>query len=122
MIPIAVSFAGSFGAVSRFILDGHIRLKYDHSFPWATMVINTTGSLLLGILSGVLLRYKGFTDIETIIGVGFCGGYTTFSTASFETVRLLERRKYLSAIGQAVGGLLLTVVAASVGIVLGQLL
>lgn len=121
MMPIVLSFAGSFGAVSRFVLDGHIRLKYDHSFPWATLVINATGSLLLGVLSGVLLKHKGFTDTETIIGIGFCGGYTTFSTASFETVRLLERRKYISATGQAVGGLLLTVAAASIGIALGQL-
>lgn len=121
MIPIAVSLAGSLGAVSRFVLDGHIRLKYDHSFPWATMIINVSGSLLLGIVSGVLLQHKGFADIGAIVGLGFCGGYTTFSTASFETVRLLERRKYLAATSQAVGGLLLSIIAAAIGIIIGQL-
>ncbi len=122
MTPVLVSLAGSLGAASRFVLDGHIRAKYNHSFPWATFIINVTGSFLLGLLSGLLLKYKGLASIDAIVGIGFCGGYTTFSTASFETVRLLERRKYTAAIGNAFGGLLVTVAATALGIVAGQLL
>jgi CrcB protein len=119
MSEIYVALAGSIGAISRFVLDGHIRAKYNHTFPWATVVINITGSFILGLVSGVLLKRKGFADIETIIGIGFCGGYTTFSTASFETVRLLERREYKRAFGNAAGGLAATVLAASLGLIIG---
>lgn len=121
MIAVFVALAGSLGAMTRFVLDGHIRAKYNHTFPWATFVINVTGSFLLGVVSGVLVNHHGFTAVETIIGIGFCGGYTTFSTASFETVRLLERRDYTRALGNAAGGLLATIVAAAVGVVVGAL-
>jgi len=120
MTPLLTAVAGSAGAVVRFVLDGHIRARYNHPFPWATFYINVSGSLLLGIASGALLAHKGFTNAEVIIGTGFCGGYTTFSTASFETVRLLERREYARAAWNAAGGLLATVAAAAVGIALGR--
>lgn len=119
MTPIFIALAGSVGAVSRFIFDNYIKAKYNSEFPWATFVINVTGSLMLGLVAGVLLKYKYFNDIGTIIGVGFCGGYTTFSTASFETVRLLEKRRYAAASANAIGGLGATIIAASIGIVIG---
>ncbi|EDK72309.1 camphor resistance CrcB protein 2 [candidate division TM7 genomosp. GTL1] len=120
MTPVWIALAGSFGAMSRFVLDGHIKAKYNYTFPWATFIINTTGSFVLGLVSGILLKHHNLTDIMTIIGVGFCGEYTTFSTASFETVRLLERRDLKRALGNAVGGLLATVAVAILGIIIGQ--
>lgn len=122
MTPLYISFAGSLGAVCRFVLDGYIKAKYNHGFPWATLLINTTGSLLLGLTTGILIKHQGFSTNEAIIGIGFCGGYTTFSTASFETVRLLEQRRYYRASVQSVGGLVASVVAAALGVALGQLL
>ncbi len=120
MTALWIALAGSVGAMSRFVLDGHIKARRNHAFPWATLVINVTGSLILGLVSGVLLKHKSFADIEAIIGVGFCGGYTTFSTASFETVRLLERGDYRRAVGNAAGGLLATVIAAAIGVMVGM--
>jgi CrcB protein len=122
MTPVSIAVAGSIGAVSRFVLDGHIRARYNRDFPWATLVINVSGSLVLGIVSGILLKHHGFTNAEAIIGTGFCGGYTTFSTASFETVRLLEERRYASAFGNAAGGIIATIIAAAFGIAIGRLL
>lgn len=122
MTPIFIALAGSLGAMSRFVLDGHIKARYDHTFPWATFIINVTGSFILGVVTGILLKHHNFDDIEAIIGVGFCGGYTTFSTASFETVRLLERREYARAIANAVGGLIATIAAAAIGLVIGECL
>jgi len=119
---VVMALAGSFGAISRFVLDGVIRAKYNHTFPWATFIINVTGSFILGVVSGLLLRHQGLSDLGMVIGTGFCGGYTTFSTANFETVRLLERREYARAFGNAVGGLLATVAAAALGFLLGWLL
>jgi CrcB protein len=122
MTPIYVSLAGSVGAITRFLVDSRIRAKYNQVFPWATLTINISGSLILGIAVGILLKHKGFTTIEAIIGAGFCGGYTTFSTASFETVRLLERKQYGAAISYAAGGLALASIAATIGLLIGQLL
>jgi len=115
--PILISLAGSFGATSRFVLDGHLRNKYRHDFPWATIIINVSGSLFLGIVTGALLKHRGFSNIETVIGTGFCGGYTTFSTASFETVRLFEQRRYVAALSQALGSLVMAVIAAAAGFI-----
>jgi CrcB protein len=70
-MPVAVALAGSSGAVSRFVLDGHIRTKNASKFPWATLIINCSGSLILGIVSGILLKHHSFTNAEAIIGVGF---------------------------------------------------
>ena len=122
MTPFLIAAAGSLGAISRFVLDGHIKARYNHGFPWATFMINATGSLLLGFVSGLLLRHHGFAETEMIIGAGFCGGYTTFSTASFETVRLLERREYKRVLGNAAGGLTAAIVAAAAGFILGACL
>ncbi len=120
MTAVFVSLAGSLGAVSRFVLDGHIRSKHNHSFPWATLVINISGSFILGLVSGILLKHHNFKQTEAIIGVGFCGGYTTFSTASFETVRLLEKQHYKMAVANALGGLIATIIAAALGLLVGE--
>lgn len=122
MTPVVIALAGSVGAMSRFVLDGHIKVRYNHAFPWATFIINVTGSFILGLVAGLLLNHHNFDDIETVIGVGFCGGYTTFSTASFETVRLLERRDYRRAFANAAGGLAATIMAAAIGMMTGQYL
>lgn len=121
MTPLYISLAGSLGAVLRFMIDGHIKHTYRHGFPWATLLINTTGSLLLGMVTGFLISHRGFASNGAIIGIGFCGGYTTFSTASFETVRLLEQHRYRHASLQAIGGLVASVLAAAVGLFIGQL-
>lgn len=120
MTALVIALAGSAGAMSRFVLDGHIKSWRNHTFPWATVVINVSGSLLLGFVNGILLKHHPSSDFASVIGIGFCGGYTTFSTASFETVRLLERQDYKRAAGNAVGGLIMTIIAAAVGLILGQ--
>ncbi|HUC89382.1 MAG TPA: CrcB family protein [Patescibacteria group bacterium] len=117
-----VALGGSAGAVSRFVLDGHIRARFGQNFPWATIIINVSGSFLLGVISGVLLRHHGLATISAILGAGFCGGYTTFSTASFETVRLMEEYRLTAAIFNTFGTLFLTLSSAGLGIALAHLL
>lgn len=121
MTPIYVSLAGSVGAVTRFVLDGHLRAKFGSGFPWATIIINVSGSFILGALTGLSMKNYGLANVQTVLGIGFCGGYTTFSTASFETVRLMERRQYASAAINAVGTLVATTLAAAFGIIVGRL-
>lgn len=111
-----VGLAGSAGAVARFVLDGMIRSRRTSEFPWATIIVNVTGSLILGFIAGLVLFHGAPGSVQTIVGVGFCGGYTTFSTASFETVRLIQRQRYRAAAANAFGTLALTVLAGAAGL------
>jgi fluoride exporter len=76
MIGIWIAAAGALGAVTRFVVDGHIRQRWSSSFPWATLVINVSGSLLLGVLTGLVLYRGNPVDLRLVLGTGFCGGGT----------------------------------------------
>ncbi|TPG32670.1 fluoride efflux transporter CrcB [Mycolicibacterium hodleri] len=116
MIVILTFIAGASGAVTRFLLDSSIKRRWQSPFPWATVIINVTGSLLLGVLAGLVLFHGESAAWQTVVGTGFCGGYTTFSTASFETVRLVEQKRRLLALLNAVGSLVLSVGACAGGL------
>ncbi|SNS80290.1 fluoride efflux transporter CrcB [Rhodococcoides kyotonense] len=118
MIVLALAVAGALGAVARFVLDSFVKAKVGGTFPWATVAINISGSLLLGFLAGLVVFDGASTDLQTVVGTGFCGGYTTFSTASVETVRLIQSGKRLSALANAVGTLVLSVGACALGFAL----
>lgn len=120
-LTLWVGLAGSAGAVTRFVLDGFLRARTPATFPWATVAINVTGSLLLGVLAGLVLFRDAPATLTTIAGVGFCGGYTTFSTASFETVRLMQQQRYLAAFGNTAGTLATTLAAGAAGLALAAL-
>lgn len=118
MTTLWIALAGSAGASARFVLDGVIKNRRTSIFPWATFVINVTGSLILGFVTGLMLFHHILHDLELIVGVGFCGGYTTFSTASFETVRLIQNEHYRTAAINALGTLTITIAAGGVGLAL----
>ncbi|MEP6651383.1 MAG: fluoride efflux transporter CrcB [Lapillicoccus sp.] len=119
MIVAWVALAGGLGAVARFVLDGLVRTRVSATFPVGTVIVNVTGSLLLGLVTGLALAHTVPNEIRLVVGTGFLGGYTTFSTASFETVRLVERRRAGLALLNAVGTLVTTVVVAALGLWLG---
>ena len=118
MTLLFMSLAGGLGAASRFIVETLLHRRWASSLPFATVLVNVTGSFLLGILAGLVLFHGAAADVRAIGGTGFCGGYTTFSAASFETFRLAERRQVVSAAVNCVGALLLAVSAAAAGLVL----
>ncbi len=117
MTALLVALAGAAGAVARFLVDGAMSFRRTTNFPWSTFVINVSGSFALGALTGaVTAAATGSAGMWAQVGgVGFCGGYTTFSTASFATVRLVQRGRGRAAVAFAVGGLLASVAAAAVG-------
>lgn len=112
-----VALAGGAGAVARFAVDDALQTQWGDRFPWTTLFINVTGSFLLGALVGLVAR--GAPDsMVTIGGVGFCGGYTTFSTACVASVALLRQGRLIAALANAVGSLAATVPAAWLGLTL----
>jgi fluoride exporter len=113
---VLICVAGGVGAALRLILDGAIRARTTSSYPVGTTVINVTGSFLLGLITGLATGQLLPLQWQLMIGTGFLGGYTTFSTASFETVRLIEDRRYVAAALNGLGMLLICTAAAALGI------
>ena len=116
-VAAAVVAAGGVGAATRLVVDGALRTRRSAQFPWATLAINVSGSFVLGVLTGLVLHRHTGADLRLVAGTGFCGGYTTFSTASFETVRLAQRGRIAAAAGYALGTAAVTVAAASLGLI-----
>jgi fluoride exporter len=112
----AICVAGGAGAILRFVLDGAIRSRVALAYPLATTVINVSGSFVLGLLTGLGQTAGLPHDWVLILGGGLMGGYTTFSTASVETVRLVEQRRWLLALANGVGMLMLAIAAAALGL------
>ncbi|MDN4613582.1 fluoride efflux transporter CrcB [Leifsonia sp. F6_8S_P_1B] len=121
LLVLAVAVGGGLGAVARLVLDGFVNSRVRVSFPLGTTVINVTGSFLLGLVTGLAMVHGLPPEWRAILGTGFLGGYTTFSTASYETVRLAQQRRYRAALFNGVGMLLLALAAAGLGLWLGQL-
>ena len=118
MSALWVALAGGLGAGTRYLVDSWVRPRVPSTLPWSTLLINVTGSMLLGMIIGIGAG-EGW---HSIAGVGFLGGYTTFSTASVETVHLALDRRYSAAFINAVGMLVVCVAAASLGYVFGRAL
>ena len=87
---IAFLAAAAIGAATRYLLDGFVQDRTRGELPWGTCVVNISGSFVLGLLSGLALYHAFPADAKLVLGTGFCGAYTTFSTFTFETVRLAE--------------------------------
>jgi len=122
MTLLLVALLGGVGAATRFIVDGLIRGRWSRVFPLATVLINVSGSALLGLLAGALAYHSLPSTAYVVAAVGFCGGYTTFSTAMVETVRLAQSGEYRRAVANALGTLLLAVGAAGLGVLVMWLL
>jgi CrcB protein len=113
-----VAIAGAMGAPARFLLDAWVQHRTDRIFPWGTFVINTSGSLILGFVTGLVL-YHGLPNTpRLLIGTGFCGAYTTFSTFTLESVRLAEDRAVPAAFGNVLGSMVAGLLGAALGLVL----
>jgi CrcB protein len=120
-VPTAV--AGALGAVARYGLDGLISRRAPTSFPWGTFVINVSGSFLLGtVFVAMTERFRPDPWLRSALTIGFLGAYTTFSTFSLETYRLVEDGAYGLAIANALGSLAAGLAAVYAGVVIGRAL
>jgi CrcB protein len=119
---LGVAIAGAVGAATRYAVEGFVHDRVEGVFPWGTWVINISGSFVLGLLTGLAL-YHGLGDTHRIvIGAGFLGAYTTFSTFMFETVRLFEEGSRYESLLNAVGSVAAGLLAAAAGLALAAIL
>jgi len=118
MTLLWLAVAGGLGAVARLVLDGAVRQRTGTALL-GTVLINLSGSLLLGLLTGLAVASTLPEALRLVIGTGFLGGYTPFSTASVETVRLARQRRWATAAAHGLGVLVGAVLLAGAGLWLG---
>ena len=116
---LLVAAGAAVGAPLRYLTDRAVQSKHNSLFPWGTFTVNVTGSLILGVLTGATLGDTG-SDLRLLIGTGLCGALTTYSTLSFETVRLVEQRARFFAAANLLGTIVAGLGAAVVGYAIGQ--
>jgi fluoride exporter len=112
---IGVALLGGLGAVARFTLDGLASQRFGRSLPFGTLVVNVTGSFLLGLVAGLTLS----ADASLLLGTATIGSYTTFSTWMLETHRLGEDGRLGPAIANVLVSLAIGVGAAALGRTIG---
>lgn len=122
MTLFLIALAGGAGAAARFVVDGVARSRARTALPLGTIFINVSGSLLMGILACLVMAHQAPESLQLILGTGFLGGYTTFSTASLETVRLIQSGRTGLALLNGVGTMVTCVGAAAAGVGLVLLL
>jgi fluoride exporter len=118
---LLVALAGASGAVARYVVHSLVQSRVRGLFPLGTVVINLSGSLVLGFLAGLVIYHGMDPDVRTIVGTGFLGGYTTFSSYSYETLGLVEDGAPVAALGNAIGSVVAGLAAAAAGLALAAL-
>ena len=117
----AVAVGAAAGGVSRYYLSFAVQQRLGAAFPWGTLLINVTGSLLLGFLMRYALATPSVSpELRLLLTTGFCGGYTTFSTFSYETVMMLEDGQYARAATYAAGSVFVALLATAGGFILAR--
>ena len=119
---MAFAVAAAAGAVARYVIDGAVSARRaPTTYPWGTFVVNATGSLLSGFITGLALYHSLATTPRLVLATGFCGAYTTFSTFTYETVRLLEEGTTVKAAANLAATALTCAAAAGLGLALASL-
>jgi CrcB protein len=118
-----IAAGGSMGAITRYKVSGWVLARTGPRFPWGTLLINVTGSFILGFLGTLVLERFIVSRTWYYLGaIGFLGAYTTYSTFSYETIRLILDGSLLRALANAFVSVGLGIVAAWIGVVLGRVL
>ena len=115
MILLLIALGGAAGSVLRYLLGGRVQHFAPHGFPVGTLAVNVLGCLLIGILTRIFLNMETPGEWRGLLVVGFCGGFTTFSTFSIETVGLIEGGEYARAATYVAGSVLLCIMATFAG-------
>jgi CrcB protein len=118
---ILVGAGGFFGAIARYALDGWVSRATGGGFPWGTLVVNVSGSFVLGVLFALTVE-RGIlpSEVRAPLMIGFVGAYTTFSTLMLETWRLAEVGEMVPALANVGVSVVLGLVAVAAGLAVGR--
>ncbi|MFF3173967.1 fluoride efflux transporter CrcB [Streptomyces sp. NPDC057900] len=110
------------GAPLRYLTDRAVQSRHDTVFPWGTFTVNVTGCLVLGLLTGAVTAGAASSHVQLLIGTGLCGALTTYSTFSYETLRLAEDGARFYAAANVVASVVAGLGAVYVGLTLAEAL
>ncbi|SCK38940.1 fluoride efflux transporter CrcB [Streptomyces sp. WMMB 322] len=120
MTWVLVALGGMVGAPLRYLTDRAVQARHESVFPWGTFTVNVVGCLLLGLLTGAAASGAAGSRVMALLGTGLCGALSTYSTFSYETLRLAERGRWGPASANAVLSVLVGLGAAFAGLALGR--
>lgn len=122
---LLVAIGGALGSMARFWIGGIIGARMGETFPWGTVIVNITGSFLIGLVFAVTepgSRWLASPNTRAFLMTGICGGYTTFSSFSLQTLNLLRDGEWLYATGNVVFSVTVCMLAVWLGFLLGTVL
>ncbi|MFE4859991.1 fluoride efflux transporter CrcB [Streptomyces sp. NPDC056670] len=117
---IYVVLGAAIGAPLRFLTDLTVQKRHDSVFPWGTFTVNVAGCLILGVLTGAVTEGAASSSVQLFVGTGLCGALTTYSTFSYETLRLAEQGAKSYAVANAVGSVVAGLGAVFAGVALAE--
>ena len=110
------------GAPARYLLDRAVQARHASAFPWGTLTVNVAASVVLGLVSGAVAAGVASPRLTALLGTGLCGALSTYSTFSYETLRLVETGVRLVAAANAVVSVLAALGAVVVGVTVARAL
>ncbi|HEY2272356.1 MAG TPA: fluoride efflux transporter CrcB [Jatrophihabitantaceae bacterium] len=116
MTFLLIALGAGIGAPARYVTDRAIQARHETVFPWGTLAVNVVASLVLGVLVGMSVN----SDVAALVGTGFCGALSTYSTFSYEMMRLVEERAYFYAAANVLVSLAAGIGAAALGWTIGS--
>lgn len=120
---LGVTVGAGIGGALRYVIGGWMAERWGTSFPWHTLAINIGGAFLLGMLMALSVERSVLpSSVRLFLGVGVLGGFTTFSTLSYESLTLIERGLVGQAVGNMLGSVVLGLIAAALGLIVGRAL
>ncbi|MFG2693055.1 fluoride efflux transporter CrcB [Kitasatospora sp. NPDC051984] len=119
---LLVIVGAAVGAPLRYLTDRAVQARHDTVFPWGTFAVNVSGSLVLGLLTGAVAAGAASSQLQLLLGTGFCGALTTYSTFSYETLRLAESGARFYAVMNAAGSVVAGLGSAFTGWAIAQAL
>ncbi|MFC9426162.1 fluoride efflux transporter CrcB [Streptomyces sp. NPDC059255] len=113
-----VALGAAVGAPLRYLTDRSVQRRHDSLFPWGTFTVNVTGCLVLGLVTGAITAGAASSSVQLLLGTGFCGALTTYSTFSYETLRLAEDGARLYAAANVLASVVTGLGAVYLGVAL----
>lgn len=122
-MPLYIALGGALGSLCRYWLGGAIQRAWLGTFPMGTLVVNLTGCFLIGLFLQYALDSTSVNaELRVFLTIGFCGGYTTFSSYSWETLRLLQTGEWGKALVYSIGSVVIGLLATAAGMGVSKLL
>lgn len=120
MTLVLVMLGAAVGAPMRYLTDRAVQSRHDTVFPWGTFAVNVVACLVLGVVTGAVLAGSASHDVQLLIGTGLCGALSTYSTFSYESMRLAEQGSRFFAVANIAASITAGLGAAFVGAAIAQ--